>query len=532
MCTINNKHFEVAVSNNFGFQIKPIPDETFFGLVVAAGILAGYETYGQAYTGILGQWKTCPSSLLPGGLQKLSSFLPPRYSETPETLCNEHTALPYFQHFARRETVARVKDAMLSDQSLNIHRALGLTHATVRVSQRLKYCSACAKEQFSLYTRSTWLRSHQLPGVKVCYKHGLTLSESEIFNARYGIHSGKIQLPSPSEISHTNKLWLEGDAWGNSHPNRIIAQISHELLLQHQLLDNAHIRGRAYRLAYLAISNERGTVIDWRRLENTLRAKYGDIIPRGLGIDFACRSSNAHWVRRITEPTRGIKNPLQHVLIIGAMFDSFNQLDDALSWASGQSTHYNQLTSCNGKKKPSPSSECSSIPHPKLTEIEQQIRDSNRRALTDVLSRNPHFSRNEIKNQLGKLQYKTTLRNDREWMESILPPKQNKVLRANDKVSASKDKNSTTSRSGDHLKLLDQKLAAEIINLPPADILRIHQGKVESNNAQIARLTGMTYSCVRKLASFPCTKNTLSQIRKSGLDCLSRAGEHLVLGGL
>lgn len=37
------------MSNNFGFQIKPIPDETFFGLVVTTGILAGFETYSQAY---------------------------------------------------------------------------------------------------------------------------------------------------------------------------------------------------------------------------------------------------------------------------------------------------------------------------------------------------------------------------------------------------------------------------------------------------------------------------------------------------
>lgn len=222
------------MSNHFGFQIKPIPDETFFGLLVATGILAGYETYSQAYTGILGKWKTCPASLLPRGLLQLSEFLPNYYKENLDTICDEHTALPYFKPFARPEVISKVKNAMLHGLDLHIHNTIGLTNTSIPESPRLKYCSACAEEQFSQYNRCTWLRSHQLPGVNVCYRHGETLSESSIPTARYGIHSGQIQLPHSSTCAIPNHraVWSAGEAWDHSSPHRLIAQI---LLTTHSI---------------------------------------------------------------------------------------------------------------------------------------------------------------------------------------------------------------------------------------------------------------------------------------------------------
>lgn len=507
---------EKKMSNHFGFQIKPIPDETFFGLVVAAGILAGYETYSQAYTGILGKWKTCPASMLPRGLLKICGFLPDHYQNNPDTICDKHTALPYFQSFVKPEVVSKVKEAMLHGLGLNIHNAIGLTNTSIPDSPKLKYCSTCAEEQFLQYNRSTWLRSHQLPGVNVCYRHGETLSESPIPTARYGIHSGQIKLPhtSPRAPYILRTAWSAGDEWDHSSPHRLIAQISHELLCNQPNCSDGQARGRAYRTAYIAASSSTHKV-DWILLEEVLRAKYGDLIPRALQINFAC-GTNDNWVRRITDHREGIRHPLQHVLIIGALFDSLRHLEEVMLDQARNPLNSIEAAPVPGNEvDPSILTEPESSPSPRLN----QKHISNRKALLNVVSQHPHASRSEIKIKLGIRKYKWVLLNDREWAKSILPPK-NSAKRTNH-ASERQEQNRVSSIR--KWEVLDQKLAAQILQLSPANIVQIHEGKVEANKAQIARLTGVTYSYIRKLASFPNTGAAIARMQECGSNPLAIA---------
>ena len=491
------------MSNCVGFQIKPIPDETFFGLLVAAGILAGCETYTQVFRRLLGDLRTCPASMLPRGLDKLARHLPDRYQKDIEAVCHEHTAFPYFHHFAQPEVISKVLQAMLGSLDLNVHCAIGLTNSKIRVEQNLKYCCACANEQWVQYDRATWLRSHQLPGVEVCHKHGLPLIETSISTARHGTHSDKITLPPNTESTSARNIWSAGDAWDKSSPNRLISQLSHELLCTQPLPNSPLARAKAYRSAFINAGCGKNNVVDWERVAGTLREKYGDLIPRRLGVDFMPRSAS-HWIHQIATPQGGIQHPLQHILIIGAFFGSIGQLRKEMANEAKKLLDKAAFLSDVARQT---TSQQESID---VNSLYCRNLELHRQLLMNALSHCQHLSRSEIHNKIGHANYKWMLRNDRRWLESHLPAKRAGC------AMMKKTQHQPSPRID--WAYLDKKMATHISTLSPIELVRKLRNQFFINIAHLARLMGLSYTTTRRLISFPHTseavRTALAQVTK------------------
>lgn len=469
-----------------GFQIKPIPDETSFGMLVTAGILAGFETYSQVYSAILGNDNLCPSTLLPKGLERLSDYLPHRYQGNADPLCLEHTALPYFMYFSNVKNTQQAKAAMWDQEGLSVRKVVGLSSTPVKDSRHLKYCHACAKEQLNLYKRTTWLRSHQLPGVTVCHRHGLSLTESPIATVRFGGHSGQIQLPiAPSgDQSHRN-IWSVGDPWDRTSPSRMIAQISHELLISRTPIIAPHVLGRTYRSAFIAAGYSKGRYVDWVKLETALRETYGDLIPRRLGLDFSC-SFYGHWIRRIAGNRESTSHPLQHILLTGAVFESLEQQRVTLEAEAERAAPYRTFSEI---RRESVAGEV----------IDPQKLARYRQTLQKIVAANPQTTRTKLKRQAERC-YQWLLSYDNAWMKVTLPPKAVGIKR-------------NTINWDD----LDEKLASEVKNLSHADAAKVFDENLNVIGAQIARLSELSYLRVMKLLSFPKTEASLNCLRRQFL---------------
>ena len=508
MITVTSKN---TVETDYGFQIKPIPDEAFFGLLVTTGILAGFETYTQLYSGILGNHKLCPSTLLPRGLNKIAEFLPQRYRDNVDSLCFEHTALPYFQRFSRPEGLLRAKEIMWSGSIGNVRCAIGGTSTSVIESRQLKYCSACVKEQQKTYNRTTWLRSHLLPGVDVCYRHGLPLTASPIPTVKYGIHSNQLQLPSVSENKHSaHKIWSAGDVWDRTSPNRMIAQVSHELLFTQPAFAGSISLGKFYRAAFISAGFCKGRYLDWAKIEVALREKYGDLIPRMLGLDFFCKSYS-HWVHRITSIEDIVLHPLQHILIMGVLFENLEQLDNTMKIALAVNPACD-----NSIDKPQigpPINSSVSVIRTlsnKTAPIKSdgQEFELHRKALQEFITQNPQSTRTEIKRKM-RLRYQWLLTHDLEWMQSVLPPKAFKGRKHSPKSTIDWES-------------LDRQLAYEMQRIKQEDAETIFDNKYRVNRAQIARLSEFSYVHVKKLITFPQTVAALNRLRGLCSGCAAR----------
>src|SRR5258708_1472161 len=109
----------------------------------------------------------------PSRLEYLASLIPVPLGYSATYLINNHTLAPFYRPFLQNDRFELLCEAMLKGSNRGAHMLVGLNTSNVNHPKRLRYCSACAKEDTDQYGQPYWHRSHQLSDVIVCWKHGL-----------------------------------------------------------------------------------------------------------------------------------------------------------------------------------------------------------------------------------------------------------------------------------------------------------------------------------------------------------------------
>ncbi|WP_258544343.1 TnsD family transposase [Alteromonas lipotrueae] len=153
------------------------PDETLFSYVARCHWLWGDVSYKDTASDWFGYEGVCLNQLLPSHIQDIS-----RHSEYGiDHLLHNHTAYPLHilynaRHDALKASMCGAGDMNIANLSCSPQLAFGsLTKSN--------YCPECAKEDVSKIGIAFWHLSHQLWGVRACYKHGSELT-SVPFNPR------------------------------------------------------------------------------------------------------------------------------------------------------------------------------------------------------------------------------------------------------------------------------------------------------------------------------------------------------------
>ncbi len=127
--------------------------------------------------------------------------LAPTLQVDPMTLLWEHTVFPYATAYFEQH----IFDAALGAALAKGSAAFGMGAVTQSVSDLVRFrrfCTACAREDAGRWGESYWRRSHNLPGVLVCLRHGFVLHESEIHTTGPNVWD----LRLPDELSGTRML--------------------------------------------------------------------------------------------------------------------------------------------------------------------------------------------------------------------------------------------------------------------------------------------------------------------------------------
>ena len=175
------------------FKLEPIPDETIFGLCIQIGVLKGAKTYVECVRLVFGdkskRWLD-PNDASQERLDKLLQYVD---AANTQQLLKDHSAWPYWTAF---QNISMLDVLKLGGAEGNPLGALGLAGTqAIKETKVAKYCKSCATEQLQKHNRTTWLRSHQLPGVMVCFKHGLPLLESNLWFDSNSQKSQEIRFP-------------------------------------------------------------------------------------------------------------------------------------------------------------------------------------------------------------------------------------------------------------------------------------------------------------------------------------------------
>lgn len=495
--------------SRFGFRLTPIPDETLFGLAVTSGLLMGARTYWDAFRLIYGKNADIWSNSLEYGAGRLELLLTSIDIENVESLIEKHTSWPYFTAFTKADALDVAKIRTANGESPK--QLFGLTGTQpVSESRYAKYCPTCAREQAIRYRRTTWLRSHQLPGVCTCHKHGQTLFSSQLPLVKGISLSQAIEFPKPAAEVFSGDIWLTRQVWRKSIPNRLVAEVSHDLLASPRWALTPETVVNLYRKALSARGLLADQNYDWAGIEKLFRSQYGDLFCRQWGIDFACIDRTS-WLRRLLSGTECYRHPFRHAIVMGCLFDEFP------SGLTLSCSHSEQIPARIQELEPKDvscrvgSADCDrrdnqncnvvAVKRGKLTSLRSGQptdvvdRESLRKLLLAVLETNPSVSKNQIRDRIGRWNYHWMLHNDASWMDTVLPTYHRRSRRKGYVIA------DWTSR--------DQSIAEIIRNLSLGERQRLisRQGKI--NLAALARFAAVSISVIRKTAELPRTRDAL-----------------------
>jgi len=163
-----------SLSNHPSKELLPffpasLPDETIGSRISRYHILRGQPTAHTTYRQLFNQSPFSLTTLVQPHLDKLAARLPGSPKFNLKTIQKENTLLPLFQHFSSTHIMCSnpliESDIRTVEQPRRINGKSALTHI----------CPHCLIEDEKVHAYSYIHRSHQIPGVTVCWKHEVKL---------------------------------------------------------------------------------------------------------------------------------------------------------------------------------------------------------------------------------------------------------------------------------------------------------------------------------------------------------------------
>ncbi len=141
-------------------------DELFSSRVSRFHQLRGHKAHTRTYKELFDSAPFVLNLLVPASLDVLVKKLPGNHYETMKSILDENTLFPLFQTFGGsriiKPSTAESDDYKLSAIPKRIVGGTGTTHL----------CPKCVEDDFLTVGTPYIHRSHQIPGVLVCWKHG------------------------------------------------------------------------------------------------------------------------------------------------------------------------------------------------------------------------------------------------------------------------------------------------------------------------------------------------------------------------
>ena len=165
----------------FAFFPTPYPDETLYSVLCRFYIRLGRPAYKQLSEELLGR-RFSLNTYIPQGIGWLASHMPRETGITAEYLIYQTTMFPYFAPFLIQERKNTYLEYMLRTDihPENTFFSLGTGKLRQPKSMYLRLCKSCWREDAQALGEPFWHRTHQLPGVLMCHRHGEPLMDAPI----------------------------------------------------------------------------------------------------------------------------------------------------------------------------------------------------------------------------------------------------------------------------------------------------------------------------------------------------------------
>ncbi len=307
------------------------PDETVYSWLVRQVILSGFPLTRAALEELIGPEHRQLTGLLPGFAAALSS----RSNYSIAELLREHTALNYYRLFTHPLKFKALWDELKAGHSITLINQHGWLATLSKQPTELRYCPICASSDYSEFGVAFWHVEHQLPGCIACAKHGAYL---------VGTKRWRNMLELPPQQTECHPIIAPPATIRLARLSQEVLQCKEAGLLQRQLALTYRVRLAEQQLATATRKlhidqNGFRTVVEnsWQALAlepsvaSILELGNGSMFPKCMAID------------------RQPHHPLRHLLVIGALFSS---IEEMLSYYRSWEDRHQDLLSLQKKRMP------------------------------------------------------------------------------------------------------------------------------------------------------------------------------------
>lgn len=301
-----------------------MPDEMLHSRITRYHFLSGNRTAAETFRDLFGS-DPFNVGMLPKRIEVLAEKLPGDTESNLEELICTNTTFPAYRPFVGISQGVESITAGLSVSGVaRVPRRDGAVHG------KAKLCLTCVQQDLVDLGYAYWHRSHHLPGVSVCWRHG-DLLMSACPRCSHPFFRKLRLLPSLTEPCVCGWSALAPATVNDGTPlEKNFAEFAHELLQRNLPL----MSSEALCATYLRRCRKRGYIhgkfAGTAKLFGSIRDKYGDEALSQM--DAAYEAGKHHQWIRFTSRNSQMDMPLaRHLIIALHLFGSADEFENAMN---------------------------------------------------------------------------------------------------------------------------------------------------------------------------------------------------------
>jgi hypothetical protein len=383
----------------------PYEDELLYSVISRYGIRSGNTSHKAILADVFGSENFTACMELQPGIRRIVQNLPLGSTITEEQLLFRNTMFLFYTAFRDEEQAQFIRNEMLGDHGRDIHNAIGLMSSTVKPHSYFQYCPLCNETDLKTLGELYWRRLFQIPGVKICVKHGVWLNQSMVpirGTTKYAFTAPTLtNCPDDKVQKVTEKALLNHYGYIINNIEKLLnTKYPHRPQEWFYLVYKHHLMKKGY-------ATERGRV-DQKRLKKDFVDFYGEEL---LNILQSSVKGESNWLRLIFQKHRKGFHPIRHLLVIHFLGLT---LEDVFYAQEYPLNNDHEIKANRPKRK---------IMKKTMTkEYKEQARNERREAWLQMRKQYPNLSRLQLR-KLNPKVYAWLYLYDREFLMENMPEK-------------------------------------------------------------------------------------------------------------
>lgn len=326
------------------FFPSSLPDETLLSRVSRYHLLSGNKTVPRTFDELFGKPPFPLEQIVPLGIEILAARLPGEQRDELKKLLLENTLLPLFLPYL---APTRPSNLAVDASELVSH----VPRRVVGMHGEAHLCLNCVEDDQREHGVPYWHRSHQIPGVSVCWKHKTPLlSSCPVCSCPFLLSKRLLGIPwqpcrcswRPNRTSHLP---------GGSCTAHEYALFAHDLLIRNLPPIPAQHLFTAYKERATQLDFTWGSKVAIEQLQDAIIDHYGEPFIKQADVAYASERRK-NWLR-LTSYQSALDTPVtRHILLSLYLFGSVEQLSRQLhshKKINGEPSSERQETNCASK---------------------------------------------------------------------------------------------------------------------------------------------------------------------------------------